>query len=117
MIVRIATVVIRGLETSGDTNVNKEVIACQVVTSLSQEEVQQLPPPPLLLQVLIANIVIEALEGQVTSKDTSVKVQKVSDHLKGDTNIINKFTVHGVGRFVLFISNGNLNSDFGEGDS
>ena len=57
-----------------------------MMTSLSQEEVQQLPPPPppLLLQVLIANIVTEALEGQVTSKDTSAKVQKVSDHLKGD---------------------------------
>ena len=65
------------------------------MTSLSHQEVQQLPPPLLLLQVLIANIVTEALEGQVTSKDTSVKVQKVSDHLKGDT-IINKFTVYGI---------------------
>ena len=52
------------------------------MTSLSHEEVQKLPP----LQVLIANIVIEVLEGQVTSKDTSAKVQKVSDHQKGDIN-------------------------------
>ena len=55
------------------------------MNSLSHEDVQQLPPP-LLLQVLIAIIVTEALKGQVTSKDTSAKVQKVSDHLKGDTN-------------------------------
>jgi hypothetical protein len=57
------------------------------MTSLDHEEVQQPPPPPPpLLQVLIANIVTEALEGQVTSRDTSAKVQKVSDHLKGGTD-------------------------------